>query len=49
MIKWPGIIKVRVGPLIETKGREASDILEETQNWIEQQMQLISDETRWNR
>ena len=49
IIKWPGTIKVRVGPLIETKGRKAADILEEAQNWIENEMQQISDETRWNR
>lgn len=34
-IKIPGTIQVVIGPLIETKGRKADDILEEVRNWIE--------------
>jgi len=48
-IKWPGVIKVRIGPLIETEGRKAMDILKDTQEWIENEMKVISDEERWNR
>ena len=49
IIKWPGTIKVRVGPLIETQGKKPVDILAEAQTWIENQMEEISDESRWNR
>ena len=49
-------VKLRVndrGPFAKDRildvSRKAADILEEAQNWIEQQMQLISDESRWNR
>lgn len=49
MIKWPGIIKVRIGPLIETEGRKAADILSDAQQWIEDEMKNISDESRWSR
>ena len=49
MIKWPGVIKVRIGPMIETKGRKAADILNDAQTWIEAEMEAISDESRWNR
>ena len=49
MIKWPGVIKVRVGPLIETEGRNAKDILSDAQDWIEGEMEDINDESRWNR
>jgi 1-acyl-sn-glycerol-3-phosphate acyltransferase len=34
--KYPGVIKVKVGPIIETKGRKASDINEEAEAWIAQ-------------
>jgi len=42
-IKMPGTIKVRVGPLIEAKGRDAKEILEETKTWIENTTKEISD------
>ena len=48
-IKWPGTIKVVIGPAIETKGRLAEDINSEVYNWIETTMKGISDESRWNR
>lgn len=48
-IKWPGTISVVIGPLIETKGRNAEEINTEVFNWIENTMKDISDESRWNR
>jgi 1-acyl-sn-glycerol-3-phosphate acyltransferase len=35
-LKYPGVIKVKIGPVIETKGRKASDINEEAEAWIAQ-------------
>jgi 1-acyl-sn-glycerol-3-phosphate acyltransferase len=48
-IKWPGTIKVCVGPLIETKGKKADEIMKEAQDWIEGKMKEISDPSQWNR
>ncbi len=36
-IKWPGTIDVRIGPPIETAGKAANEILDETVAWIEAQ------------
>ena len=40
-IKTPGTVKVVFGPPIETKGRTAEDVMEETKNWIETTMLQI--------
>jgi 1-acyl-sn-glycerol-3-phosphate acyltransferase len=48
-IKWPGTIKVVIGPAIESKGRSANEINEDVYNWIENTMKDISDESHWNR
>jgi 1-acyl-sn-glycerol-3-phosphate acyltransferase len=32
--KYPGVIKVKIGPAIATKGRKAADINAEAENWI---------------
>lgn len=40
-LKQPGTVKVVFGPMIETRGRKAEDILEETKNWIEGTMVRI--------
>lgn len=32
--KYPGVIKVKIGPPIETKGRKTADINAEAENWI---------------
>ena len=34
-IKWPGTIDMCFGPAIETKGKTANEILDETVAWIE--------------
>lgn len=41
-LKRPGIIRLVIGPLIETKGRKAGDINAEVENWIESTMSRIS-------
>lgn len=37
-IKHPGVITVVIGPTISTQGRKASDVLAETEQWIESTM-----------
>ena len=41
-LKRPGTVKVVIGPLISTKGREAEEILNEAESWIETTMSRIS-------
>ncbi len=40
--KRPGTIRISIGPLIETKGRKASEINAEAEAWIEGRMREIS-------
>ena len=35
-LKYPGVIRVKIGPVIETKGRKATEINAEAENWIAQ-------------
>jgi 1-acyl-sn-glycerol-3-phosphate acyltransferase len=42
--KKPGCVKVVIGPLIETQGRDAVSVNNEVESWIEGQMRLISPE-----
>lgn len=37
-LKYPGTIKVKIGPVIESKGRKAADINAEAEAWITQAM-----------
>lgn len=48
-IKWPGCIRVCIGPTIETKGKKAVEVNAEAHDWIEGKMKEISDPSRWNR
>jgi len=41
-LKHPGVIQVRIGPVIMTQGRRASEIAKEAEAWIEMQMAEIS-------
>jgi len=41
-IKRPGVIKVVIGPLIESKGKSAQEINVAAEEWIENQMREIS-------
>jgi 1-acyl-sn-glycerol-3-phosphate acyltransferase len=42
--KKPGTVKVVIGPLIETQGRDVVSVNNEVQNWIEGEMRKISQE-----
>jgi 1-acyl-sn-glycerol-3-phosphate acyltransferase len=42
MIKRPGTIKVRIGPLIYPDGKSAQQILNEAESWIESAMSEIT-------
>jgi len=48
-LKWPGNITLRIGPVIETSGMTAEQVNARAHDWIEAQMQEISDPSRWNR
>lgn len=41
-IKKPGVIQVRIGKPIHTKGKKAQQILKEAEDWIEAQMEQIT-------
>jgi 1-acyl-sn-glycerol-3-phosphate acyltransferase len=41
-LKYPGTIKVRIGPYIESKGRKAADINKEAEEWVIQAFREIS-------
>ena len=41
-ILYPGKITVRIGPPIQTEGKQPDEILAETKRWIEQQMPEIT-------
>ena len=40
--KKPGVVKVHIGPVIQTKDREFAQVQEEVVNWIETEMTKIS-------
>ena len=44
-IKWPGVITVSIGPVIYSEGKTASEILAETEHWIEGRMIEITSST----
>ncbi len=41
-IKWPGTITVSIGPVIQSDGKPATQLIKETQNWIEGRMEQIT-------
>jgi len=41
-LKYPGIIQVKIGPVIETTNKKAKQINQESEAWIRQAMQEIS-------
>ena len=40
-LKYPGVIKVKIGPMISTQGKAAKEIIAETEIWISQAMEDI--------
>lgn len=47
MIIQPGVIRIAIGPVIETKGRSAEEIREQTENWIETRMMELEGRSEW--
>ena len=43
-LKYPGVIKVKIGPPIETRDKKAKDINDEAEAWINQAMSKIAAE-----
>jgi len=43
-IKKPGTVQVRIGPVIETKGRSAEEVMAQAKDWIEKKMLEIDGE-----
>ncbi|WP_198243763.1 lysophospholipid acyltransferase family protein [methane-oxidizing endosymbiont of Gigantopelta aegis] len=41
-LKYPGVIKVKIGPIISVKGKKAKEINEEAAAWIKKAMEEIS-------
>lgn len=41
-IKKPGLITVSIGPTIPSVGKNATDLMQEVENWIESEMRVIS-------
>jgi 1-acyl-sn-glycerol-3-phosphate acyltransferase len=41
-LKYPGVIKVKIGPVIETAGKKAKEINDEAETWVAQAMTEIT-------
>ena len=41
ILKHPGTIDVRIGPLIEADGHTATDVNRQVENWIETNVQKL--------
>jgi 1-acyl-sn-glycerol-3-phosphate acyltransferase len=48
-LKWPGTISLKIGPVITTHDKTAEQVTAQAHDWIEAQMQEISDPSRWDR
>ena len=42
LFKYPGVIRVSIGPVIETQGLSADELIKEVEAWIEDEMVRIS-------
>ena len=49
LLKWPGVVTISFGPLIESQGKTAEQIRAEARQWIETKMSEISNPANWNR
>jgi 1-acyl-sn-glycerol-3-phosphate acyltransferase len=38
MIKKPGLITIKIGPVIESENKSAKEITDEVENWIEKEI-----------
>jgi len=43
-LKYPGVIKVKIGPMISTQSKAAKEIIAETEGWISQAMNSLEKE-----
>jgi 1-acyl-sn-glycerol-3-phosphate acyltransferase len=41
-LKYPGVIKVKIGPVIETEGKKAKEINDQAEAWVAQAMTEIT-------
>ena len=48
-IKWPGTIRVVIGPPIDPEGKKAEQIIAEVGDWITRECEAISDKTQLQR
>lgn len=48
-IKWPGTIKVAIGPLIYPEDKKASDIIQEVEDWIAPKVDELNDKQQLER
>jgi len=42
--KFPGLVTVSIGPMIESTGRESEEMMQEVKQWIENEMLLLDPE-----
>ncbi len=45
-IKYPGLITIRIGPVIDPKGKRAAQVIEEVERWIEGEMVELNRDAR---
>jgi len=43
-VKHPGVVRVSIGPLMESTGRDPKALMREAQAWIEAEMRRIDPE-----
>ncbi|MGD0959847.1 MAG: lysophospholipid acyltransferase family protein [Methylomonas sp.] len=43
-LKYPGVIKVKIGPMIDSRNKKSKEINSEAEDWINQAMQKIASE-----
>jgi 1-acyl-sn-glycerol-3-phosphate acyltransferase len=43
-IKYPGLVTVSIGPMIQSTGRESEEMMQEVQQWIENEMHRLDPE-----
>jgi len=48
-IKYPGTITISIGEAINAQGMDPNDVKQKVESWIKQELEIISDSSRWNR
>jgi 1-acyl-sn-glycerol-3-phosphate acyltransferase len=44
LIKYPGIVTVSIGPMIESTGRQPEEMMQQVEHWIESEMHRLDPE-----